>query len=504
MDIVGKLRSSFLTFHKATESTPADKFPKKKTKWHQEAVQIIKKMVEKPDEVTKAKFATHIEVAVATPAVFALVNEVAEKYRMGGIVGSGHKPVVKQGLFEFLQGRPSERQEHWLQRLLEGLSVIDFKDALKKEPRMGSVKYLREECDRWKDRAEEAEGELEQWKQRAEAAEAELAMIKSSQPIQKVKDHPQSKDHRSKGERNPHHYGRRSRSPSPSHRTATSPSHGTATSPSRETGTSPSRETGTSPSRGTGTSPSRETGTSPSRGTGTSPSREIATSPSRGTGTSPSRGTGTSPSRGTGTSPSRGTGTSPSRGTGTSPSRGTGTSPAREIATSPAREIATSPAREIATSPAREIATSPARKRGPTARTGRHPTARTQPTRQYSRKRKSAASSTPAVQKKKKHTETVYPPKPLKTNQLVAVAYKQGPYVGTVKRVQGLTADVSFMEYRGDGVYAPTNKPVETVEHKYVFAVDFPANKLCGGKVHVLSNEQLSKGFKKYISAYGL
>eukprot|EP00058_Branchiostoma_floridae_P022033 XP_002607523.1 hypothetical protein BRAFLDRAFT_69954 [Branchiostoma floridae] len=46
MDIVGKLRPSFLTFHKATESTPADKFPKKQTKWHQEALKIIKKMVE--------------------------------------------------------------------------------------------------------------------------------------------------------------------------------------------------------------------------------------------------------------------------------------------------------------------------------------------------------------------------------------------------------------------------------------------------------------------------
>eukprot|EP00058_Branchiostoma_floridae_P000619 XP_002586107.1 hypothetical protein BRAFLDRAFT_110009 [Branchiostoma floridae] len=41
MDIVGKLRPSFLTFHKATESTPADKFHKKQKKWHQEALKII-------------------------------------------------------------------------------------------------------------------------------------------------------------------------------------------------------------------------------------------------------------------------------------------------------------------------------------------------------------------------------------------------------------------------------------------------------------------------------
>eukprot|EP00058_Branchiostoma_floridae_P021995 XP_002607485.1 hypothetical protein BRAFLDRAFT_69917 [Branchiostoma floridae] len=53
-----------------------------------------------PAEVTKAKFATHIEVAVATPDVFALVNEVAEKYKMGGIVGSRHKQVLQEELLK--------------------------------------------------------------------------------------------------------------------------------------------------------------------------------------------------------------------------------------------------------------------------------------------------------------------------------------------------------------------------------------------------------------------
>ncbi|CAH1242526.1 Hypp6801 [Branchiostoma lanceolatum] len=49
---------------------------------------------------------THIGVAASTPAVFALVNKVADKYKMGEIVGSGHKREVKQGLFDVLQDRP--------------------------------------------------------------------------------------------------------------------------------------------------------------------------------------------------------------------------------------------------------------------------------------------------------------------------------------------------------------------------------------------------------------
>ncbi|CAH1242416.1 Hypp6679 [Branchiostoma lanceolatum] len=46
MAMVRKLRASFLEFHDATESMPADMLPNKDTDWHPTAVRIIKKMVE--------------------------------------------------------------------------------------------------------------------------------------------------------------------------------------------------------------------------------------------------------------------------------------------------------------------------------------------------------------------------------------------------------------------------------------------------------------------------
>ncbi|CAH1242593.1 NYNRIN [Branchiostoma lanceolatum] len=46
MAMVRKLRASFLEFHDATESIPADMLPSKDTDWHPTAVRIIKKMVE--------------------------------------------------------------------------------------------------------------------------------------------------------------------------------------------------------------------------------------------------------------------------------------------------------------------------------------------------------------------------------------------------------------------------------------------------------------------------
>ncbi|CAH1274096.1 Hypp5259 [Branchiostoma lanceolatum] len=98
-----------------------------------------------------------------------------------------------------------------------------------------------------------------------------------------------------------------------------------------------------------------------------------------------------------------------------------------------------------------------------------------------------------------------YPPKPLKVDQLVAVAYNTGLAVGKVRSIAEDCADVSFMSYSGDGVFSPsTRAQVEKVDPKCVLAIDFPVKDMRGGKVKVQEWEALNAHYVKYKKEYKL
>ncbi|CAH1248915.1 Hypp8476 [Branchiostoma lanceolatum] len=752
MEIVRKLRASFLEFHDAMESTPADMFPDKDTDWHPKALQVIKRMVELPkkNKVSRQLYQTHIEVAASTPAVFSLVNKVARKYKMGEIVGSGNKTEVKQGLFDKLQGKPSAEQEYWLQLLLEGMPVMDYKVGLDEVPRTGSLKNLKTEVARWKDRAEEAERELEDWKKRALAAEGKTGESDGDDPKRTSKA------------REVHTYGKLSSLPSQGKSSTSRPSishpdtrhalqsdgdDAERTSKARDTNgklsslpsqgksstsrpsishpdtrhalqsdgddaerTSKARDTNgklsSLPSQGKSstsrpsishpdtrhalqsdgddaerTSKARDTNgklsSLPSQGKSSTSRPSIShpdtrhamqsdgddaerTSKARDTNgklsSLPSQGKSstsrpsishpdtrhalqsdgddaerTSKARDTNgklsSLPSQGKSstsrpsishpdtrhalqsdgddaerTSKARDTNgklsSLPSQGKSSTSRPSISHPDTRHALqsdgddaerTSKARDTngklsslpsqgksstsrpsishpdtrhalqsdgddpeRTSKARDtygkLSSLPSQGKSSTSRPSishpdtrhalqsdgddpertskardtngkssslpsqgkssasrpsiSHPdtSSRPQPTRR-SGKRKAVGSSSPGAQKIAK--ETMYPPKPIEVNQLVAVAYNKKYYVGKVASVQEKTAFITWMEYHGDGVYVPTKKPAEEEEQKYIFAVDFPNRRLTGGRIEVLCMEDISKQFKTYLSAFG-
>ncbi|CAH1239933.1 Hypp5909 [Branchiostoma lanceolatum] len=717
MEIVRKLRASFLEFHDAMESTPADMFPDKDTDWHPKALQVIKRMVELPkkNKVSRQLYQTHIEVAASTPAVFSLVNKVARKYKMGEIVGSGNKTEVKQGLFDKLQGKPSAEQEYWLQLLLEGMPVMDYKVGLDEVPRTGSLKNLKTEVARWKDRAEEAERELEDWKKRALAAEGKLARSSSlhAHAMQSDGDDPK----RTSKAREVHTYGKLSSLPSQGKSSTSRPSishpdtrhalqsdgdDAERTSKARDTNgklsslpsqgksstsrpsishpdtrhalqsdgddaerTSKARDTNgklsSLPSQGKSstsrpsishpdtrhalqsdgddaerTSKARDTNgklsSLPSQGKSSTSRPSIShpdtrhalqsdgddaerTSKARDTNgklsSLPSQGKSstsrpsishpdtrhalqsdgddaerTSKARDTNgklsSLPSQGKSstsrpsishpdtrhalqsdgddaerTSKARDTNgklsSLPSQGKSSTSRPSISHPDTRHALQSDGDDAErTSKARDtngkLSSLPSQGKSSTSRPSishpdtrhalqsdgddaertskardtngkssslpsqgkssasrpsiSHPdtSSRPQPTRR-SGKRKAVGSSSPGAQKIAK--ETMYPPKPIEVNQLVAAAYNKKYYVGKVASVQEKTAFITWMEYRGDGVYVPTKKPAEEEEQKYIFAVDFPNRRLTGGRIEVLCMEDISKQFKTYLSAFG-
>ncbi|KAI8493165.1 Transcription factor SOX-6 [Branchiostoma belcheri] len=78
----------------------------------------------------------------------------------------------------------------------------------------------------------------------------------------------------------------------------------------------------------------------------------------------------------------------------------------------------------------------------------------------------------------KKNAVGTYPTKPLQVGQWLAVAYKEGHYVGIVK--------AKFFDYRVGGQYAPTQAS-ELVDPKYVYLVNFPTRYLMGEKTQNLA-----------------
>ncbi|CAH1242538.1 Hypp6815 [Branchiostoma lanceolatum] len=140
------------------------------------------------------------------------------------------------------------------------------------------------------------------------------------------------------------------------------------------------------------------------------------------------------------------------------------------VSTSEARQVRTygksSAPAEKTTSPALPSQGKPSAGRPSSTRP--ETSSRPQPTRR-SGKRKAAVSSSPGAQKRAK--ETVYPPKPIEVNQLVAAAYNKKYYVVKVESVQEQTTFLTWIDYHGDGLYVATKKKTaEEEEQKYIFA----------------------------------
>ncbi|CAH1248503.1 Hypp8177 [Branchiostoma lanceolatum] len=94
-----------------------------------------------------------------------------------------------------------------------------------------------------------------------------------------------------------------------------------------------------------------------------------------------------------------------------------------------------------------------------------------------------------------------YRPKPLKVDQIVAVAYKTGLFVGKVRSIDDDEdcAHVSVMSYSGDGVFSPPARvQVEEVDARCVIEINFPVENMKGGKIKVQKWEALNAHYLKY------
>ncbi|CAH1266670.1 Hypp3494 [Branchiostoma lanceolatum] len=100
-----------------------------------------------------------------------------------------------------------------------------------------------------------------------------------------------------------------------------------------------------------------------------------------------------------------------------------------------------------------------------------------------------------------------YRPKPLKVDQMVAVADKTGLFVGKVRSIDddGDCAHISVMSYSGDGVFSPPARlQVEEVDARCVIEINFPVENMKGGKIKVQKWEALNAHYLKYKKEYKL
>ncbi|CAH1242289.1 Hypp6543 [Branchiostoma lanceolatum] len=133
-------------------------------------------------------------------------------------------------------------------------------------------------------------------------------------------------------------------------------------------------------------------------------------------------------------------------------------------------------------------------------------------------KKRKRVSPVPAVAERRKRLTTphnnapqkgnvweygTYPPEPLKTDQYIAVAFKDTYYVGKVTSVHGKTAEIKYLAYNGCGMYSPTKKAPDKTKDKYVLAVDLSFKQMTEGKivVHSQDREELNKQWKWHILA---
>ncbi|CAH1240817.1 Hypp6106 [Branchiostoma lanceolatum] len=113
-------------------------------------------------------------------------------------------------------------------------------------------------------------------------------------------------------------------------------------------------------------------------------------------------------------------------------------------------------------------------------------------------KKRKRVSPVPAVAERRKRLTTphnnapqkgnvweygTYPPEPLKTDQYIAVAFKDTYYVGKVTSVHGKTAEIKYLAYNGCGMYSPTKKAPDKTKDKYVLAVDLSFKQMTEGKI---------------------